>query len=349
MKIAYIKTHFKSRVKKILGIAETIIVEWEKQGFRLTLRQLYYQMVAGGHISNNLRSYKNLGEAISRARLAGIIDWDSIVDRVRGVRENLHYVDAKHAHDDNIEQFGMDLREDQDRYIEVWVEKDALTGILAKACEPHDVPYFCCRGYTSQTAMHDAALRITHNSRGRAKPPIIIHLGDHDPSGMDMSRDIYQRLEMFTGGIKVIRIALNMDQIERFKPPPNPAKVTDSRFKAYMEQYGHESWELDAMKPKYLVDLIQRYIRKFTDAKKFKAAQQAQEAQRGILQGISDHWAPVLKVVSKGAKHGKARNPKANSKVARKGRSKGTNMRHGGRSPAKRRVARTSARKRPEK
>lgn len=78
---------------------------------------------------------------------------------------------------------------------------------------------------------------------------VILHLGDHDPSGIDMTRDISDRLELFGADVEVKRIALNWDQIDEFTPPPNPAKLSDSRAGAYIAEYGDESWELDALEP----------------------------------------------------------------------------------------------------
>lgn len=98
--------------------------------------------------------------------------------------------------------------------------------------------------------------------------PVILHLGDHDPSGIDMTRDIVARLEVFTdyAGIEVRRVALNMDQVEQYGPPPNPAKLTDSRVGQYIAVYGLDSWELDALEPQVIVDLIEQKTLERRDA-----------------------------------------------------------------------------------
>ena len=90
----------------------------------------------------------------------------------------------------------------------------------------------------------------------------IIHLGDHDPSGIDMTRDIQDRLDLFMGreSVDVDRIALNMDQVEHYGPPPNPTKITDSRAAGYIKNFGNKSWELDALEPAVLESLIDEKI-----------------------------------------------------------------------------------------
>ena len=93
----------------------------------------------------------------------------------------------------------------------------------------------------------------------------VIHLGDHDPSGLDMTRDINDRIELFLGDAQINRIALNYDQVEQYGPPPNPAKVTDSRAVAYMAKHGKVSWELDALRPEVIQDLIEQQVMQLRD------------------------------------------------------------------------------------
>jgi len=152
-------------------------------------------------------------------------------------------------------QFRIDKWATQPRRIEVWIEKDALVGVIEGVCTELDVPYFSCRGYTSQSEMWVGAQRLAAHWRKAKQNPLILHFGDHDPSGIDMTRDIQARLQEFSFGtaghpLELRRLALNMDQVELYGPPPNPAKLTDSRCEAYMEEHGNESWELDALEPR---------------------------------------------------------------------------------------------------
>jgi hypothetical protein len=114
--------------------------------------------------------------------------------------------------------------------------------------------------------------------------PIIFHFGDHDPSGIDMTRDITDRLSMFMGGIEVKRLALNMNQIEEFSPPPSPAKITDSRSTAYIAEFGGDSWELDALEPSVLVGLVEQAILSVKDTEQWdKSLKKETKEKRRII------------------------------------------------------------------
>ena len=177
----------------------------------------------------------------------------------------------------------------QPNYVEVWVEKDALVDIVGQACRPIDTPYFSCRGYTSQSEMWSAAQRFIRQNRIRENC-FIIHLGDHDPSGIDMTRDIQERLEMFGANVEVKRVALTMDQVETYNPPPNPAKITDSRASKYIHLFGDESWELDALEPQMLNNLITNEVTALRDDAIYKAVCDMEERGKEELQLLVDNY-----------------------------------------------------------
>lgn len=262
MKQAFIEKKFQPKSLAMIAQANEIIADYTAQGFQLTLRQLYYQFVARALIPNTERSYKSLGKIINDGRLAGYIDWDAIEDRTRSLETNLRLRDPRHGIQIIRDQYGIDMWENQERRVEVWIEKEALAGVIAGVCGELDVPYFACRGYVSQSEEWRAYRR-----HAKQQPTVVLHLGDHDPSGIDMTRDNQDRLDLFHFGreTEVRRIALNMDQINEYNPPPNPAKVTDARFRNYQLEYGDESWELDALEPQVLVDLIREMIGEYVD------------------------------------------------------------------------------------
>lgn len=145
------------------------------------------------------------------------------------------------------------------------MDREALVGVIASVCDELDVPYFACRGYVSQSEQWRAYRR--HEGQ---QPTVVLHLGDHDPSGIDMTRDNQERLSMFLNDphadhTYVRRIALNMDQVSRYNPPPNFAKQTDPRSRDYRARFGDDSWELDALEPVVLVDLIQNCVDEYRD------------------------------------------------------------------------------------
>lgn len=296
-KILYTPRNFGEEARATIARAEAIIVEYAEQGFALTLRQLYYQFVARALIPNTFRSYKRLGTIISDARLAGLIDWDAIQDRTRNVRRNSHWSGPGQIIRSAAEGFEIDKWADQEYRPEVWIEKDALIGVIEGVCQDNDVPFFSCRGYNSQSEMWRAARRMIRQDRGDdGGHPIIFHLGDHDPSGKDMTRDTEDRMQVFSEGgrpIEVRRLALNMDQVEQYDPPPNPAKITDSRAAEYIAEFGNESWELDALEPAVMVTLIQDAIDSIRDQDDWDKAKAREGEMRNLLQRAADRWGEV--------------------------------------------------------
>lgn len=250
----------------LLAKCDAILQEYINQGFTITVRTLYYQMVARDYIPNTERSYKNLTGLVERGRMAGLLDWDVIEDRGRRPLVRPHWESGKDFLESVAPQYYHDMWAGQKNRVFVVVEKDALAGVLEAQCRRWDVPLLAAKGYPSASAVRDLVRfqMMPH----RRQSIVMLHLGDHDPSGIDMSRDLEERLNVFAEGRFMLdfrRLALNMEQIEELQPPPNPAKVTDSRFLEYAKEYGDESWELDALSPRYLNDLVESSIREHLD------------------------------------------------------------------------------------
>ncbi len=291
MKIPYKHFNFHSCTLELINTANEIIEEYQDAGYELTLRQLYYQFVSRDIIANKSSEYKKLGGILNDGRLAGLVDWDAIVDRTRKIVQWENYENPADAIYCLSEQYAVDTRVGQKVYIEAWIEKEALAGVLQRAAIKADIPYFSCRGYVSQSAMWRAAQRISNKLRyDDYEQCVILHLGDHDPSGIDMTRDIRERLELFQCDVQVDRIALSMEQIEQYNPPPNPAKLTDSRCNKYMSEFGTESWELDALEPEVITDLVKSSVDELTDKKIRNARIKLQEEQKIKLQEIANNF-----------------------------------------------------------
>lgn len=298
MKEKFDDFNFKPETKRIIDCANKIIRDYQIDGYNLTLRQLYYQFVARDIIENSQKSYNRLGDIISNARLNGDLDWAAIEDRTRSLEGNVHWDNPAEIIDYYSKVYKIDTRIDQPNYIEVWVEKEALAGVVERICRKLDINYFACRGYVSQTAMYEASKRFIRNEN-IGKNNIILHLGDHDPSGIDMTRDIRERLnDCFGAYVKVKRIALNMEQIEEFAPPPNPAKLSDSRCDGYMKKFGRMSWELDALDPNTLNELISSHVAQYTDLDKKKVLEIEQQEGRALLSSCSASWNEVQKLLT---------------------------------------------------
>ena len=295
-KIKYEVKRFTGASLSLIKQANAIIAEYTRDGYVLTLRQLYYQFVARGLIENSMKSYRKIGNIVNNGRLAGKIDWRAIVDRTRNLKALYHSIDAPHAVRQASETFQIDMWRNQPHRIEIWIEKEALVGVLERVCDRNDVPYFACKGYNSQSEQWRAARRLLEHKEDGYKP-VIIHLGDHDPSGIDASRDIDDRFTTFMGGAAFERIALNMDQVDELQPPENPAKLTDPRGSDYLAAFGESSWELDALPPAYLDNLIQETIDRFKDPDKWDAAEKEQEHALEVLHAAADQWGKVEKAL----------------------------------------------------
>lgn len=289
MRIAYVDRRFKTKSRLLIQQANEIIADYAAQGYTLTLRQLYYQFVRRNWLENTSKNYDTLGELISDARRAGLVDWDAIVDRTRFVRPKASWEQPEDILATVAGQFRMDPWATQKAYVELWFEKDALLEIFERAAEETRLPIFSCRGYGSDSALWEAAQR--HNTQRKAGHRChILHCGDHDPSGLDMTRDIADRLGLFQASVEIHRLGLNMDQIEEHEPPPNPAKETDSRYAGYLEKYGDESWELDAMSPDVLVSWVTDAVKPLIDKSAWDAVMSREDQHRRKLAKLPDKW-----------------------------------------------------------
>lgn len=263
-KVCYTPKNFNAANQALIDYMNVVVRDYQHQGYDLTVRQLYYQLVARDVIPNNLQEYKRIASIINDAKLAGQMDWDAIVDRTREFITQPHWRNGAEIVEACVNSYNQDRWADQDVRVFCIVEKEALVGVLDRTCRKYDVPLLAARGYPSGTVLRAFAeerlLPAVHDD----KVIVILHLGDHDPSGIDMTRDLQDRLSMFTygmvGGGEIRRIALTMDQVEEVRPPENPAKLTDSRVGEYRKRFGSSSWELDALSPSYLNDLLEENI-----------------------------------------------------------------------------------------
>lgn len=317
----YRATAFRPDTLRRIEQAVAIITEYDQ---KLTARQVYYQFVARDLLANTTQNYKLITATLTDARYAGLIPWDRIEDRGR---EPTIWNDAPSI-DDHVDRamrsFRLPRWRGQNAYVELWVEKQALAGVLEPIAARWHVPLMVNKGYSSASAMHESARRMieacntdvsmicslcqcideprdyedarcpdcgerwkpqTYAEAGHdARQAIVLYLGDHDPSGEDMVRDIRDRLTEFGVLEPVIhKVALTMAQIRKHKPPPNPAKLTDSRARAYVEKYGNRSWELDALPPKELNSLVEVAIRAVVDVGKYNDVIKEENRQRARL------------------------------------------------------------------
>ena len=281
-KYSYISKRFRPESKALIGSMNAIIEDYLADGMTLTLRQLYYRLVAADIIPNTERSYKRIGSLLADARMAGLVDWDAIVDRERNLAEKSTWSGPAEILRAAQDQLRYDHWPLQRLAVEVWVEKRALAEVVERACAITRTPWMACKGYMSITEMKAAADRIVQRRRANEQKTVILYLGDHDPSGLDMPRDILSRFCQLRVNYqaRVEHIALKRWQIDEFALPPNPAKMTDSRSGKYVAQHGRESWELDAIEPNELIRIIGAGLQKYIDIRLVKETKKKENTDR---------------------------------------------------------------------
>ena len=295
MKEKFIDHKFNGASLKLIVTVNDILREYAVQNYRLSLRQLYYQLVARGKIENSVKSYKRIGNLISDARLSGLVDWNMIEDRGRETNFLNHWDNPAEIVRDASRWFRTYKWEGQRNYCEVMVEKDALSGILLPVCQELDIRFTANKGYSSSSAMYETGKRLARIwDTGDIDEIHIFYFGDHDPSGIDMTRDIAERLGLFTYGmishVNVHRLALNWDQVELWQPPENPAKETDSRYQAYADEFGESSWELDAVEPRDLADLVRDNVQELIDQDLWDEVVAREDTMRAELVKFADGY-----------------------------------------------------------
>jgi hypothetical protein len=313
-KIRYETKSFSDAGLAVVQAADAICQQYRRQGYRLTLRQLYYRFIAtdafpdsryftddkrdpgnssGRGTKNCQANYKWLGSLVADGRVDGLIDWNDIEDRGReSAGGDAGWPGPETAMDAYARGYGITHWDGQDWHIEAWVEKDALSDVIARAASPWDVSYTACKGSPSHSLVHEAARRMrSFEDQGiRTK---ILYLGDHDPTGLDIPRDLQERMRLFRSKCEIEPIALTMDQVQQYDPPPNYAKDSDSRYARYVEEYGTDCWELDALEPQVLVDLVDEHIQEHIDQDLRQERLDQEERERSVLTAIGDNWTEV--------------------------------------------------------
>ena len=255
----------------------------------LTLRQLYYQLVSRNIIPNQERAYKNLSRLLTRARLAGLVDWSSIEDRVRTPAFPPEFGSLADLIEAAIYSYRLPRLEGQDHYVELWVEKDALASVLRPIAMKYHVVLMVNRGYSSASSMYDSARRFIAAQGRHNWEPYLFYLGDLDPSGEDMVRDIRSRFDEFgVGDVVVKKIALTPEQVEEYSPPPNPAKMRDPRAEGFVSKFGSESWEVDALHPSILERLIGDAIENVLDLGLMAEVEEREERDKEALKRLAE-------------------------------------------------------------
>jgi len=302
MKRQYREVSFTPKGAMVVKRCATLLEKYEALGIRVTLRQLYYRLVAANVIANTKQSYKWLSAVVSDARYAGLLDWDAIEDRVRQPWTPQDYKTMREALQLTMDTYRLKRWRGQRHYVEIWVEKDALASVLEPLAARFHVTLMVNRGYSSSSAMYESAQRLMrrcnlptwdgHDPSKKSKRPVVLYFGDHDPSGINMIDDCRDRLVEFgVEGLAFKRIALSYKQVESYACPPNPVKLTDSRAKGYIARWGRTCWELDAIDPPEFHKLVAASIAPYLDQALMDKVKAAEEADKGKLKkAMDDLW-----------------------------------------------------------
>lgn len=305
----FIDKKFSPETLAVIAQARALTEDFQRRGYVLTLRQLYYQFVSKGLLANKLENYKRLGRIVDEGRQAGELDWATIEDRLRNVEKPNVWTSPESIIAAVAQQYAEDPWRGQKYRPEIWIEKDALVGVIEGICTEFSVPYLACRGYLSQSEAYSAGKRFAAY-RKQGFVPLVLHLGDHDPSGVNMTDDNEARLRLFSRGlVEVRRLALNMDQVTQYDPPPNPSKDTDSRHDGYkrmmIDEHGYTdpdddedadpipSWELDALDPDVINQMIRDELEAIIDQEAWDEAKQKEADNKEGLEAASSNWSGV--------------------------------------------------------
>jgi hypothetical protein len=259
---------YRNKTLKIIGQVQKLITK--HRGRKLTLRQIFYQLVAKKIIQNNLHAYKNLSYLIAKARKSGDLPWDVMRNHTRFVIKENSWPNYKDFTKKIEKIYHKSKLANQRNYIEIWIEKDSLREWFEPITKEFDIPLVICRGYPSITTLYEASKRLKEIK----KPIYILYFGDFDPSGEDIFRTIKEKLTKDFGisrrKLHIKKVALTLKDIKKYKLPPAPTKATDSRSGKFVKKYGNFAVELEALPVKALEQKIKKNIKSLLNWKQFQ-------------------------------------------------------------------------------
>jgi hypothetical protein len=248
----------------------------------MTVRQLFYRLVSQGVIAKTEAEYKQTVIRLTgQMRLAGRIPFGWIADNTRWMRKPRTHSSLEEALEHTARTYRRSVWDDQDAYVEIWLEKDALAGVLCGVTEKWDVPLMVTRGFASLSFLYEAADAI----EAEGKPAFLYYFGDHDPSGLDIPRAVEARLREFApeADISFERVAVTPEQIEELELETRPTKKTDSRSKNFVG----ESVEVDAIEPRRLKQICRECIEQHIDHKAHLSLMKIELEERATLREIA--------------------------------------------------------------
>jgi hypothetical protein len=265
------------------GLLDSIKTILDGEKGQITIRHLYYRLVGEHAIEKTEQAYKGLCSHLSKWRRSGEVQWSAFTDSTRWHIRDETFDGVKDALKNTVENYRRDLWSTQDVYCEVWVEKDAMAGIVADTANSFGVPVFVARGFASLSSLYDAANTFRKAIWAR-KHVIIYHFGDFDPSGIAAGESILKAFrDDFNVPLEFIRAAVTEEQIEELNLPTRPTKKGDTRARTWS---GKTCVELDTMPPSEIREIVQRCIIQHIDPYKWEALKRTEQLERETLRKI---------------------------------------------------------------
>jgi hypothetical protein len=246
-----------------------------------TVRQVFYQLVSQGVVDKTEAEYKStVVRLLTAMRRAKEIPFGWIADNTRWMRKPPSFPSLGDMLVESQRLYRRAMWDNQDAYVEIWLEKDALSGVLYEETAAFDVPLMVTRGYPSISYLYDAAEALSECN----KPAYLYYFGDYDPSGCDITRAVEQGIREFAPEAEMhfARVAVTREQIDLWALPTRPTKKTDSRSKGFDD----ESVEVDAIPPGQLRRLVRNCILQHIDRRQMLACEKVEQAERATLQRI---------------------------------------------------------------
>jgi len=269
--------------------AATKVLELEHP---MTIRQLFYRLISTGEIGNCLRDYQRVSKTMTKARNDGRIDFGWIVDRSRPSYEAATWENLSQYSEVVISSYRRDNWQDQPTYVEVWCEKDAVTGSIEQITDKWGVPLRALRGFNSTTNAHQIAVLFKEKNR-LTKRIAVFYLGDWDPSGEAIENDVQKRVQKYgSGPFSITRLAIHGSDISKFHLPPLQVRGADPRSAGFMSRHGAKAVELDALPPTELRTRIERAIKGNVHREIWERALRLEAAQRETTARVARALSP---------------------------------------------------------
>lgn len=262
------------RTNAELHTIQTALYEYAQQHHPVTVRQLFYAMSVQGIVSKEEAGYDLVQRETLKLRRAGMMPWGWVSDNTRWMFKSPSHSSIEAALLDTVKSYRRKIWNSIPVHVELWVEKDALAGVLGGVTDPYDVPLYPARGFSSDTFLVNTAGQLSRYG----KPCFVYYFGDHDPSGVAISRQIEEGLRRYAPDAEIHfeRVGVNPDQIKAWNLPTRPTKKTDSRSK----NFKGDSCELDSLGPDLLRRLARECIERHIDPIELERLRATEEEER---------------------------------------------------------------------